>query len=318
MDKDSLEGAIYMLIQFIKTLIELMKKNKNEYTKGTIQHYSTLLNHLTEFFRIIGKSDIEMKLIDTAFLQELDDHFMTWQHPKLGHAMNRNTANKYHSKLRAVLHSAKMRKLISENPYSEFKLKRFTPKSDFLLDQEIIKITGYRFDNLSLDICRDYLLFSMWSGGLRMSDTKNLKLHNIFEEGGFYFLHVAGQEKTNNSVHTPLLPGAVSIFKKYEKCQQETGFILPRISHDKVNRYLKIIGDLPGVYKRMTHKIARHSFGTSICSRNSVPRHIIAAWMGHVSRSRTTDIYAQVTKEESIFWIKKLYEIYNKAEYLIK
>ena len=90
------------------------------------------------------------------------------------------------------------------------------------------------------------------------------------------------------------------------------------MSQQKLNQYLKTVGDLAGVQKKMTHKIARHSAATTVYSRNGVPRHLIAAWLGHVTRSRTTDIYAQITKEESFFWITKLNELYNKPEFIPK
>lgn len=318
MKHDSTEGAVHMLMPFIQSLITLMQKNKTEYTSGTIQHYTTLIGHLKEFMQSKGIDDYPLHLIDSAFLQELDDHLITWENPKLHRSMNRNTCNKYHAKLRAVLHDAERRKLISKNPYSGFKLRRVVAKSDYLLNQEIALITGKRFDSPSLELTKDYLLMSLWMGGTRFSDLKGLKEFNIFIEDGFYFLHLSGQEKTENSVHTPLLPGAIAIYHKYEQYRKKEGFILPRLSQQKLNEYLKTIGELAGVHKKMTHKIARHAFGTSICSRNGVPRHIIAAWMGHSLQVRTTDIYARITKEESFFWLKKLTEIYNLPEYLVK
>jgi integrase/recombinase XerD len=318
MAHDSNEGAVYMLIPFIDSLVALMRKNKSEYTPGTIQHYTTLIGHLKEFIRCKGIDGFPLHLIDSVFLQEFDDHLMTWQHPKLHRSMNRNTCNKYHSKLRAVLHDAVRRKLISDNPYSNFKLKRVIAKSDYLINQEISLIANKRFDSPSLELTRDYLLMSLWMGGTRFSDLKMLKEFNIYEEDGFYFLHLKSQEKTENSVHTPLLPGAVAILKKHEEYRKRDGFLLPRLSQQKLNEYLKTIGDLSGVHKKMTHKIARHTFGTSICSRNGVPRHITATWMGHSLQIRSTDVYARVTKEESFFWLKKLTEIYSKSEYIVK
>ncbi len=316
MAHDSLEGAIYLLIPFVESKIELMRKNKSEYTPGTIQHYVTLVSHLNEFMRVKGVESCPLHLIDSAFLQDLDDHLMTWEHPKLHRAMNRNTCNKYHSKLRAILHDAERRKLITSNPYDGFKLKRVVAKSDYLINQEIALIAGRRFDNASLELTKDYLLMSIWMGGTRFSDLKELKEFNIIEEDGFYFLHLSSQQKTENSVLTPLLPSAVAIYRKYENYRKKEGFILPRLSQQKLNEYLKTIGDLSGIHKRMTHKIARHTFGTSICSRNGVPRHITAAWMGHVVQKRTTDIYAQVTREEALFWLRKLYVIYNRPEFV--
>lgn len=317
MELDSPDGAIYMLLPFVQTFIERASGNKTEYTPATVQHYRTTKEHLKEFLHFKGKDDYPLHLIDSLFIQEFDDHLMSWKQPKLNRAMNRNTANKYHSKLRAVLHDACRRKLIKTNPYEGFKLKRVIPRSDFLLEQEIALITQKRYDNASLEITRDYLLFSIWTGGLRMSDLKELKTFNIVEEDGFYFIHLA-QVKTANPVHTPLLPGAVAILKKYAAYQDETGYILPRLSHQKLNEYLKTVGNLSGVHKRMTHKISRHTFGTTICSRNGVPRHLISSWLGHVINKRPTDIYAQITKDESFYWIKKLNELYNKPEYLVK
>lgn len=315
---DSPEGAVYMLMPFIDSQISIMEKNKSEYGDETVGHYRTLKGHIQVMLSMKGVIDVPIHTVDTAFVQELDEHLLTWINPKLGRAMNRNSANKNHSKFKALMFIAQRKKLIDANPYGNFKLKRIIPHSDYLIDQEIMKIAGHRFDNLSLEITRDYVLFSLWTGGIRMSDLKGLKTHNIFEEDGFYFLHLAGQEKTDNSVHTPLLPGAVAILKKYKSYQDETGFVLPRLSQQKLNEYLKTVGDLAGVHKKMTHKIARHSCGTTICSRNGVPRHITAAWLGHKLQSRTTDIYAQVTKEESFFWIKKLTELYNKPEFISK
>lgn len=316
---DTPEGNIFNLIPFIDSQMEIMKMNKSDYTGQTIEHYKTLQGHLKLYLSTTKhKVDIPLHLVNLAFVQNFDDHLMTWINPRLGRAMNRNTANKNHNKLRALLHIAKRKSLIDYIPYDDFPLKRITPHSDYLIDQEIVKIAGHRFDNLSLEITRDYLLFSLWAGGIRMSDLKGLKTHNIFQEDGYYFLHLAGQEKTNNSVHTPLLPGAVAIFLKYKAYQDETGYVLPRLTQQKLNEYLKAVGDLSGVHKKMTHKIARHTCGTTICSRNGVPRHITAAWLGHKLQSRATDVYAQVTKEESFFWLKKLYELYNKPEFISK
>lgn len=315
---DSPDGAVNLLLAFLQTFIERIAKNNSEYSPATVQHYRTTKEHLKAFLNSQRKNDTPIHLVDSKFLKEFDDHLMSWEHPKLKHAMNRNTANKYHSKLRTVLHDAETKKLISQNPYANFKLRRANPRADYLLEQEISLITQKRLDNNSLELTRDYLLFSLWTGGLRMSDLKNLKSFNIVKDQGYYFLHLERQQKTNNGVLTPLLPGAVAIYEKYAKYREETGYVLPRLSHQKLNTYLKHIGDLAGVFKKMTHKISRHTFGTTICAQNGIPRHLTAAWLGHTLTKRPTDIYAQLTKEESFYWLKKLYPIYNKPEFIIK
>lgn len=135
--------------------------------------------------------------------------------------MNGNSANKYMSKLRSVLHKAKAEKLISANPFEDFKLKRYKPKSLNLIDQEIIQIIDKNLQNESLDRVRDYLIMSIFMGGMRFSDLSQLKLKNIFEEDGHYFVYLDGQEKTENSVHTPLFAACCIYFKKI--CKRANG-----------------------------------------------------------------------------------------------
>ncbi|HEX5001566.1 MAG TPA: site-specific integrase [Bacteroidia bacterium] len=318
MNIDTPIGHGSLLIAYLKSYIEFIKGINKEYTPGTVQHYVTLVGHLENFIKSLGLIDIPIHVVDTRFIQGFDDFLMTWINPKLGRAMNRNTANRNHSKLNPLLTRAVLEKLIHSNPYAGFKLKRAKPKSDYLVDHEIQLLINKRLDNNSLETVRLYLLMSIFMGGVRFSDLKNVKSYNIIEEDGFYFLHIHRQEKTDASVLTPLLPCAVEIFSKYQWCQDEEGYILPRLTQQKLNEYLKTLADLCGVQKRMTHKIARHTFATTICSQHGVPRHLIAAWLGHYSQIRTTDIYARVTKQESMIWVKKLWEIYNKPEYILK
>ncbi|MBK9411900.1 MAG: site-specific integrase [Bacteroidetes bacterium] len=317
-DKDSAEGATYTILQYFDTYISIIEKSTADYTEETVQHHRTTKSHLIEFHKSINLTDSPIHIIDTAFLQKFYDFLRTWQNPKLKRAMNGNSANKYMSKLRSVLHKAKAEKLISANPFEDFKLKRYKPKSLNLIDQEIIQIIDKNLQNESLDRVRDYLIMSIFMGGMRFSDLSQLKLKNIFEEDGHYFVYLDGQEKTENSVHTPLLPPAVYILKKYAKEQTEEGYILPRLSHSKLNLYLKTLGDICGINKSMTHKIARHSFATTICGRNGMPRHITSAWIGHVQEDTPTNTYAQLTKEESFKYLKMLWELYSKEQFLPK
>ena len=106
---DSPEGAIYMLIPFIESQIIIMEKNKSEYTEQTVGHYRTLKGHIQVMLSMKGLIDVPIHTVNTAFVQEMDEHLLTWINPKLGRAMNRNTANKNHSKFKAIL-SIAMRK----------------------------------------------------------------------------------------------------------------------------------------------------------------------------------------------------------------
>lgn len=315
MNLDAQDDANHILRIYLADHINRISENTQEYTPGTVKHYKALETHLNNFLKSINAEDFPVHAIDTKFLQHFDDFLMAWKNPRRGKSMGRGTANRMHSKFSVLLTRAVMELLTSKNPYEGFTRKKVKSHADFLIDHEIKLLVAKRLDNQSLEIVRLYLLMSIFMGGVRFSDLKNIKAFNIIEEEGFYFLHIHRQEKTDASVMTPLLPCAVDIFKKYQWCQEETGYILPRLSQQKLNEYLKTLADLCGIHKRMTHKIARHTFATTICSQNGVPRHLTAAWLGHYTQTRTTDVYAHITKEESLIWVKKLWELYNKPEY---
>jgi site-specific recombinase XerD len=72
--------------------------------------------------------------------------------------------------------------------------------------------------------------------------------------------------------------------------------LLPKISNQKVNAYLKIISDLSGLNQQLTHHVARHTFATTICLNNNMPIEILSKLLGH-SSIKTTQIYGKITQD---------------------
>ena len=69
--------------------------------------------------------------------------------------------------------------------------------------------------------------------------------------------------------------------------------LLPVMSNQKMNGYLKEIADLCEITKLLTFHIARHTFATTVTLNNGVPIESVAKMMGHTS-IKTTQIYAKV------------------------
>ncbi len=61
----------------------------------------------------------------------------------------------------------------------------------------------------------------------------------------------------------PLLPPAMDIIEKYRSHPRvcNTGKLLPMLSNQKVNAYLKEITDVCGI-KKIAFHVARHTFAT--------------------------------------------------------
>lgn len=102
-------------------------------------------------------------------------------------------------------------------------------------------------------------------------------------------------QKNDTLSRIPLLPSALEIMERYHEnpqCQCDDR-VLPVLSNQKMNAYLKEIADLSGISKVLTFHIARHTFATTITLNNGVPIESVAKMMGHTS-IKTTQIYAKV------------------------
>ncbi|MEC4049144.1 tyrosine-type recombinase/integrase, partial [Flavobacterium sp. SUN046] len=69
--------------------------------------------------------------------------------------------------------------------------------------------------------------------------------------------------------------------------------LLPILSNQKMNAYLKEISDVCGINKELTFHIARHTFATTITLTNGVPIESVSKMLGH-KNLRTTQHYAKV------------------------
>ena len=78
------------------------------------------------------------------------------------------------------------------------------------------------------------------------------------------------RQKTNTDVNVPLLDIPKMILKKY-KGKLPNGKILPVISNQKLNAYLKEIADVCGIKKNLTFHLARHTFATTTTLSKGVP-----------------------------------------------
>ena len=101
------------------------------------------------------------------------------------------------------------------------------------------------------------------------------------------------RHKTNVTSTVRLLDIPKAILEKY-KDKLPNGKILPVISNQKMNDYLKEIAAICGIEKTLTYHVARHSCATSVLLANGVPIETVSKILGHTN-IRTTQIYARIT-----------------------
>jgi integrase/recombinase XerD len=127
---------------------------------------------------------------------------------------------------------------------------------------------------------------------LRFSDAQDLKIKDVQFSDGMSFIYRM-QNKTSEVVHIPLNHIAMEILKKYDNDERVImGKLLPQISNQKLNAYIKTVGDLVGINKVLTHHIARHTCATLLLNKG-VSMSIVQKILGH-ENIRTTQQYAKV------------------------
>ena len=103
------------------------------------------------------------------------------------------------------------------------------------------------------------------------------------------------REKTDGPSNIPLLDVPRSIVEKYKdhpKCLNSNR-LLPILSNQRMNSYLKEIGDVCNITKDLTFHMARHTFATTVTLSNGVPLESVSKMLGHRSL-KSTQIYARV------------------------
>jgi site-specific recombinase XerD len=101
------------------------------------------------------------------------------------------------------------------------------------------------------------------------------------------------------------------ILKKYSDCPdlRLRGSLLPVLSNQKMNAYLKEIADLCGIDKAITTHTARHTFATTVALDNNIPIEVVSKTLGH-SNTRMTQRYARTTERLIKNNMEKIAKIY--------
>jgi len=260
-----------------------------EYALGTLERYTTSLKHTIEFMQWkYNISDIDISKIDHAFITDYE----FWLRSVRNCA--NNTAVKYLKNFNKIIKLCLANNWLDKNPFANYKSKVKEVERVYLSEEEIQKIINKDFKAERLSLVRDIFLFSCFTG-LAYIDVKNLtKSHISYGIDGekWIFTH---RQKTESASKIPILPVTQMIIDKYEnhpQCNNE-GKLLPILSNQKMNAYLKEIAGICEIEKELTFHIARHTFATTVTLTNGVPIESVSKMLGH-KNLRTTQHYAKV------------------------
>jgi site-specific recombinase XerD len=269
-----------------KRMKELIGSN---FANNTYKKYETTLSHVKEFLKIqYNVNDISLNQVDIAFINDFDFFLRNTK------KCNNNSTIKYIRNFGKIIKQCYVNGWLARDPLLNYKGKIKEIERVYLTQEEIETLLNKEFKIKRLELVRDMFLFSCFTG-LAYIDVYNLTKSNIIIGiDGEKWISIKRQ-KTDNPSRIPILPVSKIIIDKYEnhpQCMNE-GKLLPILSNQKVNAYLKELADLCEIDKELTFHIARHTFATTVTLTNGVPIESVSKMLGH-KNLRTTQHYAKV------------------------
>jgi len=272
---------------------DLKKLIGKENSYATYQKYNTAKNHFQSFLQMKYQlNDVSIKAVDYQMIQQYGIYLKTEK------GCSFNTATKFLQNLKTITSISIRSGWLVKDPFNGISLTLKEVDRPYLSFEELQRLIEFNsvFDRLNR--VRDFFVFSCYTG-LAYIDVKKLKRAEIEgnDEMGFWIR--TRRQKTGGRANIPLLDIPMSIIRNY--CQLELldaeDSILPILSNQKMNAYLKELADLCNIQKQLSYHVARHTFATTVTMMNGVPIETVSKMLGH-KNIHSTQHYARIVDKK--------------------
>lgn len=276
------ESSEYLFVYFDQVIERLEKQGM----KGNEIVYKCARTSLFSFL----EKDILLADIDYKFLIAYEEYLNT-------EGLKINSISVYMRTLRALLNKAIKEDVLSDEAYP---FKKYTIKSEATAKRAISKDDINKIRDLdlepysTLDMTRDFFMFSYYNRGMSFVDLAFLK-HSDIQDGRIVYT----RRKTGQKFSIKLTDHSKNLISKYYK--KGNGYIFPIITRPEkefldyknagrlMNKKLKILAEKAGIKAELTTYVSRHSWAT-IAKRAGIPTAVISEGLGHETEE-TTQIY---------------------------
>ena len=290
-------------IQIFDLCIE-QAQNTEKWTHGTEKAKKVVRNHLAKFTPNLSLSDFD----DVQLPEKLINYYL-----KTDVSISNLTLQKHFSVIKSVLRWAIRNRYIENSYFLSYKLELKTARKQiiFLTWGELMAVYNYDFSQKPyLEAVRDVFCFCCFTS-LRYSDVANLKAENITEDK-IHFTTI----KTADTLDIELNKYSRAILDKYKGSTFSKGRVLPVISNQKMNDYLKEVAKICGLntpitttsykgtrrietttpkYELITTHAGRRTF-ISNAIMLGIPPEIVMKWSGH-SDYKAMKPYIEIANE---------------------
>ncbi len=275
---------------FYKVFDEFVRDcgQQNDWTDSTYEKFAAVKNHLMNF-----RDGLTFDFFDEKGLNDYVTYLRDIKE------MRNSTIGKQLSFLKWFLRWAFKKGVHQNNAYDSYKpkLKSTQKKIIFLTWEELNRLREFEIPaaKQALDRVRDVFLFQCFTG-LRYSDVFNLRRSDIKGD------HIeVTTVKTSDSLIIELNNHSKAILDKYKDVAFEDDKVLPVITNQKMNDYLKELAELAGIdepvrqtYYRGNERIdevtpkyallgTHAGRRTFICNALAlgIPPQVVMKWTGH-------------------------------------
>lgn len=253
--------------------------------------HNSVLNSLESF-----QGEVLFSEMDNTFLERFENHLKNSDSNKI------NTISKKMRTIRSYINRARGQKIIRDNPFDGYKIKKGKGRIIYLEEFELNKLIDlYSRDLVPKNMKKvlKYFLFACFTG-LRISDVKRLHFEQIVND----IIILIPTKKINTDHETVTIPLCKSAKKLvYEDNPHRIyGKVFDTYTDQVTNRYLKDIVKLKNIKKHITFHSARHTFATLFLEKTN-DLASLQKLLGHSSINQTM-IYAHVSEAKKREQIK--------------
>ena len=257
-------------------------------TAVSIAKFHQTRNHVKSFVKHkFNRSDFLLREMTMAFITEFEYYL------KAEKRFQQNTVHKTLQRFKQMVKIAVGLDYLEKDPFLLHKNKKPKKQVVFLSMEELKSIENHHFASERLQQVADMFIFCCYTG-LGYTEMARLKESDIklgFDGNKWIFVK---RQKTGKRYEIPLLTKPEQIIEKYE----HTEALLPFISNQRFNSFLKEIAAIVGIEKNLTHHLARKTFASTILLYNNIPMEIVSELLGHSEMSITQNHYAKVVKKK--------------------
>jgi Site-specific recombinase XerD len=267
------QNSISVYALFDEFMVKQQEKRKvGLITQAVYVKYKCTIRYTKEAM----KTDKMMNELSTSDMEDIYTYM-------LGRMAN-NSAICYMRKLKTILIYAIREGYITTNPIS-FKFHKDKVKTDPLTLEEVRRIRTKVLGSRSMENVRDLFIFQCYTG-LAFYDMSSLTQKDIkVDDDGKEWI-VKERIKTGVMAYIPVLPVVKEILVKHQ-------YLLPTLSNQKYNSYLKEIQEVCGIKKTLHSHLARHTCGTLLLNAG-VDMLTVSKVLGHSSTKTTEAVYAKL------------------------